>query len=183
MGARAPEGGMVKKINKFVSLLLVLLVISVTVGPAMARAAGVPDDVYAVPGSKTMVIVMTIGSKVIKIDNIEGAIDAGPEIKWDRTFAPISPIINALGGTIDWNAKNRTVTIVLGKKTIVLMIGKNYAWINENRVYIDANRDLVPYIQAPGRTMLPVRFIAEQLGAFVMWNPSLQRVTMVFTKP
>jgi hypothetical protein len=30
---------------------------------------------------------------------------------------------------------------------------------------------------------LPVRFIAEQLGVFVMWNPELQRVTLIFQKP
>lgn len=172
-----------RKVNRILAAVLVLIALSVATGPALVKAAGVPDDVYAVPNSKTMVIVMTIGSKTIKIDDLEGAIDAGPEIKWDRTFAPISPIINALDGTIDWNAKTRTVTIVLGKKTIILTIGKNYALVNGSRIYIDANHDLVPYIQAPGRTMLPVRFIAEQLGAFVMWNAPIQRVTMVFTKP
>jgi len=172
-----------RKVNRIVAAVLVMLALSVVIGPAIARAEGVPDDVYAVPGSKTMVIVMTIGSRIIKIDGIEGEIDAGPQIKWDRTFAPIAPIINALGGTIEWNAKTRTVTIVLGKKTIILVIGRNYAWVNDNRVYIDANRDVVPWIQAPGRTMLPVRFIAEQLRAFVMWNSALHRVTMVFTLP
>lgn len=172
-----------QKFNRIVAAVLVMLALGMVMGPAVARAGGVPDDVYAVPNSKTMVIVMTIGSKVITIDGMKGAIDVGLEIKGGRTFAPISPIINALGGTIDWNAKTRTITIMLGKKKIVLMIDKNYAWVNDNRVYIDANRDLMPYIQAPGRTMLPVRFIAEQLGAFVVWNTALQRITMVLTKP
>jgi len=31
--------------------------------------------------------------------------------------------------------------------------------------------------------ILLVRFIAEQLGAFVIWNVELQRVTLVFVKP
>jgi len=172
-----------RKVNRVLAAVLVMLALSVVIAPALVRAEGVPDDVYAVPDSNIMVIVMTIGSKIIKIDGIEGEIDAGPEIKWNRTFAPIAPIINALGGTIEWNARTRTVTIVLGTKRIVLTIGKNYAWVDDNRVYLDANRDLVAYIQAPGRTMLPVRFIAEQLGAFVMWNSTLQRVTLVFVKP
>ena len=171
------------KFNRIVAAVLVMLALSMVIGPAVVRAEGVPDDVYAVPGSKTMVIAMTIGSKIIKIDGVEGEIDAGPELRWDRTFAPISPIIYALGGSVDWNAKTRTVTIVVGKKTIVLTIGQNYALVNGKRVYFDANREVAPWIQAPGRTMLPVRFIAEQLGAFVMWNSALKRVTLVFTLP
>ena len=31
--------------------------------------------------------------------------------------------------------------------------------------------------------ILLVRFIAEQLGAFVIWNVELQHVTLVFMKP
>ena len=100
-----------------------------------------------------------------------------------HTFAPIRFIVEALGGTIAWNAKTHAVTIVVGKKTIVLVIGRNYALVNGVRVPIDSNPAVVPYIQAPGRTMLPVRFISEQLGTLVMWNSTLQQVTLVFVKP
>jgi hypothetical protein len=31
--------------------------------------------------------------------------------------------------------------------------------------------------------ILLVRFISEQLGAFVMWNSALQRVTLAFVRP
>jgi hypothetical protein len=71
----------------------------------------------------------------------------------------------------------------VGEKTIVLVIGRNYALVNSKQVYLDANRSVVPYIQAPGRTMLPVRFIAEQLGALVTWDAVLRRVTLVFARP
>jgi hypothetical protein len=140
----------------------------------------VPTDakVSAAGTVANRVIAMTIGSKILKIDDVDVEIDASPQIKWGRTFSPIAPIINALGGTIDWDARTRRVTIVLGTKTIVLTIGSRYAVVNSKRVCIDSNPDLVPYIQAPVRTMLPVRFIAEQSGALVMWNSTLQRVTL-----
>jgi len=172
-----------RKFNRILAAVLVVLALTVVIGPAVVKAVDVPGDVYGIPGSKTLVIEMTIGSKIIKVNGVVSTIDAAPQIKWDRTFVPIRFIVEALGGTIAWNAKTRTVTIVLGTKTIVLTIGKNYSWVNSKRVFIDANGTVVPYIQAPGRTMLPVRFISEQLGAFVMWSSTLQRVTLVFTLP
>jgi hypothetical protein len=71
----------------------------------------------------------------------------------------------------------------VGTTTIVLVIGQNYALVNGVRVAIDSNPAVVPYIQEPGRTMLPIDFIAEQLGAFVVWNATLQQMTLVFANP
>jgi len=172
-----------RKFNRILAAVLVMLALTVVIAPAVVRAASVPGDVYYVPGSGTTIIVMTIGSTTIKTNGVAGTIDAGPQIKWDRTFVPIRFIVEALGGTIAWNATTHTVTIVVGKKTIVLVIGQNYALVNGVRVPIDSNPAVVPYIQAPGRTMLPVRFVSEQLGALVMWNSTLQQVTLVFVKP
>ena len=124
------------------------------------------------------VIVMTIGSRILKVNDVDSEIDAAPEIKWGRTFSPIAPIINALGCTIEWDARTNSVIIVLGTETIVVTIGSRCAVMNGKGVFIDSNPDLVPYVQAPGRTMLPVRFIAEQFGALVTWNSTLQRVTL-----
>ena len=156
--------------------------ITVTLLCLMLCLAGttVPTDtkVSAADTVANRVIAMTIGSKILKIDDVDDEIDAGPQIKWGRTFSPIAPIINTLGGTTQWNARTRKVTIDLDTKTIVLTIGSRYAVVNGKRVFIDSNPDLVPYVQAPGRTMLPVRFIAEQFGALVTWNSTLQRVTL-----
>jgi hypothetical protein len=134
--------------------------------------------VSAVDTVANSVIVMTIGSKILKVDDVDREIDAGPQIRWGRTFSPIAPIISALGGTIEWDAMTCRVTIILGAKTIVLTIGSRYAVVNGKSVSIDSNPDLVPYVQAPGRTMLPVRFVAEQFGALVTWDSTLQHVTL-----
>jgi len=172
-----------RKFNRILAAVLVMLALTVVIAPALAKAASVPGDVYGVPGSKTLIIVMTIGSKTVTINNVASKIDVAPQIKFGLTFAPIRFIIEALGGTIVWNAKTRTVTIVVGTKTIVLVIGRNYALVNGKKVFLDANNNVVPFIQGPGRTVLPVRFIAAQLGALVTWNAALQRVTLVFTLP
>ena len=153
------------------TLLCLVLCLAGTMVPTDAK-------VFAADTVANRVIVMTIGSKILKVNDVDGEIDAGPQIKWDRTFSPIAPIINALGGTSEWDAKTRRVTIDLDTKIIVLTISSRYAVVNGKSVSIDSNPDLVPYVQAPGRTMLPVRFIAEQFGALVTWNSTLQRVTL-----
>jgi hypothetical protein len=175
---------MMRKFSRILATVLAMLMLALTVviAPTVVRAQSVPGDVYYFPGSTTAVIIMPIGSKTIIINGVQSKVDAVPEIKLGRTFMPIRSIIEAVGGTIGWNAKTRTVTIVLGKKTIVLTIGSRYAMVNGKRVLIDTNPAVMPYIQA-GRTMLPVRFISEQLGAFVAWNAELQQVTLVFAKP
>ena len=154
-----------------VIFLCLMLCLSGTIVPTDAK-------VIAADAVANTVIVMTIGSKILKVDDVDSEIDASPQIKWGRTFSPIAPIINALGGTTQWNARTRRVTIVLGTKTIVLTIDSRYAVVNGKRVSIDSNPDLVPYIQVPGRTMLPVRFVTGQSGALVTWNSTLQRVTL-----
>jgi hypothetical protein len=45
------------------------------------------------------------------------------------------------------------------------------------------NPDVKPVILPPGRTMLPFRFIAEQLGASVRWDLVKREVTITYPAP
>ncbi len=56
-------------------------------------------------------------------------------------------------------------TVVQPRRTIVLTIGSDVAVVDGQEVRIDAP----PVIRPPGRTMVPVRFIAEAMGAKVYW--------------
>jgi hypothetical protein len=51
------------------------------------------------------------------------------------------------------------------ERTIVLQVGKKVALVDGKEVPIDAP----PVVLPPGRTMVPVRFIAEAMGAKVYW--------------
>jgi hypothetical protein len=59
------------------------------------------------------------------------------------------------------------------QKNLELMIGRASADINGSSYALDAP----PYIKS-GRTMVPVRFISEGLGADVAWNASEKKVTI-----
>ncbi len=55
-------------------------------------------------------------------------------------------------------------TVSLPERTIVLTIDKQEAVVNGQRVPLDA-----PPVEKQGRTMVPIRFVSEQLGAKVYW--------------
>ena len=90
--------------------------------------------------------------------------------------------MESLGGRIEWNARERKVTIVLASRTLELWIGKSTAAVAGVKTPIDAANPKVAPVIIKGRTYLPVRFIAENLGGSVSWDPATQTVTIASMK-
>ena len=93
--------------------------------------------------------------------------DAAPFIKDGRTLLPIRALIEALGGSVQWNASTRTATVMLGSRTVALTIGSTTALVNGTPITLD----VAPMIVG-GRTFLPLRAVAENLGLDLAWEPS-----------
>lgn len=91
--------------------------------------------------------------------------DVPPETEKGRVLVPLRGIFEALQAKVDWDQSAATVTAVLGDKTILLTMGKQEASINEQKVWLD----VPPQVRA-GRTMVPLRFVSEALGAKVIWQ-------------
>jgi len=112
------------------------------------------------------------------VNGINNSLDSPPVIKNSRTLLPIRAIVEALGGTVSWDATNKEVIVSLGLNTIELWIGKNKANVNGVSKAIDSyNSKVVPEI-INSRTMLPLRFVAENLGATVDWDGTTQTITI-----
>jgi minor extracellular serine protease Vpr len=92
-------------------------------------------------------------------------------------LVPVAAIIQALGGEVVWDATARTVTITMGDMQLALTIGSSIARVNGTSTPIDSDPKVVPVI-INSRTMLPFRFIAEQLGATVEWNAATRTVVI-----
>ncbi len=125
---------------------------------------------------------LTIGKKELTVnDSKKVVLDAAPVIKNDRTLVPIRFIVESLGGTIQWDAKERKVTIQLGNTTVELWIDNPQAKVNGETVWIDPNNhDVKPIIVEPGRTMIPLRFVLEALGANVSWDNATKTITIIY---
>jgi uncharacterized repeat protein (TIGR02543 family) len=123
---------------------------------------------------------LTLGSKMISIDGKQVPIDAAPDIFSSRTFIPIRIITEVFGGSIAWDAAEQKVTIVRNGMTMNLWIGKSLAEIDGRSVSIDTNPAVVPVISY-GRTLLPLRFVAESLALDVQWDADTQTITITYT--
>jgi hypothetical protein len=129
------------------------------------------------------VLVLRVGLPTMKVGSSSIVLDAPPVIVEGRTLIPIRAIIESLGGTVAWDAGSRTVTISLGGTKLNLVIGKSSALVNGKSTPIDStNPKVVPQI-LNSRTMLPLRFVAESLGADVQWEASTQTITVTHPKP
>ncbi len=109
--------------------------------------------------------------------------DVAPIIIEDRTFLPVRYVADALGAEIEWLGAENRVDIVRGENKISLWIDQPQATVNVALHFIDPqNHKVVPTLLPPGRTMLPIRFIAESLDCQVEWDAQTKEVKIVFAK-
>ena len=98
--------------------------------------------------------------------------DVAPRIVNNRTMVPVRAVFEALGAEVVWHGQTETVTAdTADGDTITLTIGSRALYVNETAVEMD----IAPFVTG-GRTLAPVRFIAEALGAQVTWVEDSQAV-------
>lgn len=91
--------------------------------------------------------------------------DVPPILENGRVLVPFRAIFEALDTTVNWDGTTKTVTATKGSDTVKLTVGKNVAYKNGSGVELD-----VPAKVVKGRTLVPVRFVSEALGAEVEWD-------------
>ncbi|MBE7052650.1 MAG: hypothetical protein E7391_00040 [Ruminococcaceae bacterium] len=99
--------------------------------------------------------------------------DQSPIIVEGRTLVPLRAIFEALGATVEWDDATKTASGKLGAKTVSLQINNTVAKVNGADVTLDVPAQIVN-----SRTLVPVRFISESLGALVGWNGDTRTVTV-----
>ena len=122
----------------------------------------------------------------MSVNGVQQPIDAQgtkPVIIAGRTLVPIRAIIEALGGSAAWDAAAQKVTVILGDSTLSLRIGSSLAVVNGSPGPIDAANPAVVPVITNGRTMLPLRFVAESLGIDVQYEATTKMIALEYTKP
>lgn len=125
----------------------------------------------------TTTLVMRIDSSKMIVNGNETDIDnmgTSPLIADGRTLVPIRGMIEALGGNISWDSGTQTATLNHNKDEIRLTVNSYTAYYNDEEKTLDTAPVIIK-----GRTMLPVRFIAENFGFDVDWNESEKTITII----
>ncbi len=135
------------------------------------------EKVYQAPYHEDVnQIILTIGQKEATVFGETKTNDVAPILRNDRTMLPIRFVAEALGAKVDWEetgADMGIVTITKDDITIVITVNSDVAYVNGEAVKLDS-----PAFIENGRTYLPLRFAAENLGADVQWVEEAQRVVI-----
>lgn len=104
--------------------------------------------------------------------------DAPPMLIGGRTLVPIRVISESLGAEVTWQASTRTVHIRHDGKNMILQIDNVSALVGYHAVTLDA-----PAVIVNARTMVPLRFVAESMGAEVIWDAGSKAVLINLGTP
>lgn len=99
--------------------------------------------------------------------------EQSPIIQKGRTLVPLRTIAEALGADVLWDDVNQAAIIKTENRVLQLPINEEYAMVDGMQLSLDVPAQIVN-----GRTMVPLRFIAEQLQAQVQWNNTNRTVTI-----
>lgn len=137
-----------------------------------------PDFTVTVGPVPRTIISLQVGSPRMTVNGSVKAIDAQgtkPLISNGTTMVPIRAIVESLGGSVAWNAAARRLDIWLGSRTVTTWVGKTTATVGGR----SRTMSTAPAIIG-GRTMIPLRFAAENLGCLVGWDQPTKGVTVVY---
>jgi len=160
--------------KKLMSILIMILVFAF-----MITGCENNSEVHAAASdiSNNFILTMQINNSVMTVNGVQKEIDEGkgttPVIVNSRTLVPIRAIIEAMEGKILWEQNTQKITIELSDKIIELIIGSNIAYVNDEQKELDTAPEIIN-----GRTLLPIRFISENLGYNVDWNANEQIITI-----
>ena len=88
-----------------------------------------------------------------------------PVISDGRTLVPLRFIAESFGAEVAWDGASKTVSIDADGKKIELIIGSNKITVSGEEAELD-----VPAQVIEGRTVIPLRAVAEALGKEVFWD-------------
>jgi hypothetical protein len=104
--------------------------------------------------------------------NVSAVVERG------RILLPMRATFSALGASISYSPSGNTIVARTSLHTLRLRIGANVADVDGNPVHLD-----VPAHTIAARTYVPLRFVAQAMGAVVGYDAAAQLVTVTSVQP
>ena len=145
----------------------------VTAGPS-STPQPVPSGTAEMPAAVTETkVTLTLGSTAATRNDAAVTLDTTPLSRGGRMMLPIRFVAEAFGAAVGWDGDTATATVAAGDTVITVQIGAGQIFVNGNAVPLDT----AAFIEG-GRTYLPVRAIADALGAAVEWDGDTATATL-----
>ncbi|MCP3772402.1 N-acetylmuramoyl-L-alanine amidase [Paenibacillus sp. MZ04-78.2] len=156
---------------KFLTACFTLSIASLLLLPAVGSAAAPsksPTPKSSKPPAPPIQLVLN-GKKL--------APEVAPRNVGGNVIVPVRIIVEELGSKVTWDEKQRKVTVVKDETNIQLFIDKKNAKVGGKPFQLEAAPTIIE-----GSTMLPVRFVSEQLGVKVSWDERNKSVNLSTTE-
>lgn len=101
----------------------------------------------------------------VHVDGRYVSTDVDPYLSGGRTYLPLRAAAEAMGASVRWDGGTNSATVTKDGTSIVCTIGSGVFYVNGVANYSDAAPQNVQ-----GRTMLPIRPIAQALGGSLEWD-------------
>ena len=174
--------------KKAVSFLLTLallagLLSAWAAGPAGTLSVYFYDETAQRYGELTQTdrVSLTLDGSPLTPDDVPALVQY-PAGQNGRTLVPVRLIAERLGASVTWVPETRQVILLREESTIVLTLGSATALVNGQAMELPGG---VPagVVKWEGResTMVPLRFVSEQLGATMDWDNDT--FTAILTSP
>jgi len=125
-------------------------------------------DIVVIPQPLPQQIIMRllIGSAMYTIDGRSYQAEVAPFIDpaYDRTMVPLRLVAERLGAVVNWDEATRTVTIIGNERVLTLQVDTPLPDGMGNPMIVN------------DRTMVPIAYVATQLGAEVRWEAAARAV-------
>lgn len=123
--------------------------------------------IYSVEKKEAVNITMRVNDFFASVNNIQTRLDSAPQVINGFTYVPVRFIAENLGAEVEFLQSTNQVQIKTNEKTIFLPIDKITTELTTPARIIE------------GRTMVPVRYVSEQLGAIVTYFADTKAIEII----
>ncbi len=99
-----------------------------------------------------------------------------PVIRNGRTLVPLRNVLEKMGAYVRWNEEGQSIYVYREGEYASLAVGSSTMYAEDGEKTLDAAPEIMN-----GRTMLPIRAVAEALGATVDWDDAGKTVVITDT--
>lgn len=152
-----------KQLRTLVLTLLLLTALAIT-GHAASASLNVKDPAGQYHARTVRTVSLVLDGQALEADIPAFILD-------NRTLVPVRIVSEYLGASVTWKQETQQVQIENGQTSITLAIGSAEAMVNGHAVQLyDGVPATMAAVGSLTRTMVPLRFVSEQLGAEVTFD-------------
>jgi hypothetical protein len=114
-----------------------------------------------------------VAAGAVRVTVNDRPLEVAPIVSHQRVLVPMRAIFQALGARVGYDAKMHVVSAIDGSHAVKFQIGDRTALVDDRVVLLD-----VPARIVGASTYVPLRFVAQSLGAVVGYDDATALVTV-----